>query len=142
MRDSTDGEKATASDWEQSVLDSLMQRNRVLAALAFLLLSLSFLWYFQDRSSDLKKAYFAPQNAEGWTVDLNTATYQELQLIPGLGPKLVEAILMRRAELGGFQNLDQLSQVPGIKEQRVRTLSRYLKIIAPCPLDSTDCTSE
>jgi transcriptional accessory protein Tex/SPT6 len=51
-----------------------------------------------------------------------------LQLIPGLGPKLAAAILDRRRELGGFQRIEQLADIPGIKQQRVQMLSRYLKI--------------
>ena len=46
--------------------------------------------------------------------------------------KLIEAILRHRDELGGFQSLDQLADIPGIKTQRVRVLTRYLRL-SPTP---------
>jgi competence protein ComEA len=70
-----------------------------------------------------------------WTVDLNEATSQELQLVPGLGPKLIEAILTHRAERGGFDHLDDLAEISGFKEQRIRALSRYLRIDPSSPRD-------
>ena len=52
---------------------------------------------------------------------------------PGLGDSLIQAILQRRQELGRFDSLDQLTSISGIKEQRLRSLSRYLKILNPHP---------
>lgn len=114
--------------WEQSVQHALGRSNRALALLAVLSIILVTGWIIYQRSrpkaSDLRDG----QLVENWSLDLNQATEQELQLIPGLGPKLARAILQRRSELGAFQSLDQLSEVPGIKEQRVRNLARYLKV--------------
>jgi len=75
------------------------------------------------------------QLMQPWTVDLNEATSQELQLVPGLGPKLIEAILTRRAERGGFDHLEDLAEISGFKEQRIRALSRYLRIDPSSPRD-------
>lgn len=65
-----------------------------------------------------------------WSLDLNQASSEQLQLIPGLGPKLVSAILEYREKIGGFTSLDQLTEVPGIKSQRAQKLSQFLRVQA------------
>ena len=114
--------------WERSVQHSLGRSSRALALLAILSIVLVAGWIIYQRSIRTTSDLTDGQLVENWTVDLNHATEQELRLIPGLGPKLARAILQRRSELGPFQSLDQLSEVPGIKEQRVRNLARYLKV--------------
>lgn len=114
--------------WEQSVQQSLGRNAGALALLTVLSLVTVSVWIIYQRSAPTASESSDRQLVENWTVDLNQATLQELQLIPGLGPKLASAILQRRDQLGGFQSLDQLSEVPGIKEQRLRILARYLKL--------------
>ena len=43
-------------------------------------------------------------------VDINGASYEELQKLPGIGPKLAERILAHRP----YRNVDDLDKVPGI----------------------------
>lgn len=50
----------------------------------------------------------------GGPVDLNTATAQELDTLPGIGPVLAERIVAHRDEQGPFRSVDQLDDVPGI----------------------------
>lgn len=128
MSQSKDGETSAGSGWEQSVEPALGKSSRALALLAVLSIISVTGWILYHRSTRTSSDLTDGQLVENWTVDLNQATEQELQLIPGLGPKLAQAILHRRTELGGFQSLDQLSEVPGIKEQRVKNLARYLKV--------------
>ena len=47
-------------------------------------------------------------------MNLNTATAQELDGLPGIGPVLAERIVAHRAEQGSFRSVDQLDDVPGI----------------------------
>jgi len=125
---SKDGEISAAVGWERSVQHSLGRSSRALSLLAVLSIVLVAGWIIYQRSIRSTSDRTDGQLVENWSLDLNQATEQELQLIPGLGPKLARAILQRRSELGAFQSLDQLSEVPGIKEQRVRNLARYLKV--------------
>lgn len=56
-------------------------------------------------------------------VDLNQASYEDLQKLPGIGPKLAERIMAHRP----YQNVDDLDKVPGIGPvllQRLRPLVR------------------
>jgi competence protein ComEA len=47
-------------------------------------------------------------------IPLNTATAAELDLLPGIGPTLANAIVEYRQENGPFHAVDELLEVPGI----------------------------
>ena len=61
-------------------------------------------------------------------VDLNKATQAELEVLPGVGPKMAERILAYRVENGGFKSIDQLDEVKGIGEKRMATLKPLVKV--------------
>lgn len=61
-------------------------------------------------------------------VDLNKATQAELEVLPGVGPKMAERILAYRAENGGFKSVDQLDDVKGIGGKRMATLKPLVKV--------------
>lgn len=61
-------------------------------------------------------------------VDLNTATYEELLALPGIGPKTAEKILAYRQEQGGFQEVYQLIEVNGIGEKKMEALLPYITV--------------
>ena len=47
-------------------------------------------------------------------VDLNTATVEQLDALPGVGPVLAQRIVAWREAHGGFRSVADLQQVPGI----------------------------
>lgn len=55
---------------------------------------------------------------EGAPVDLNTATQEQLEALPGIGPTLAEAILTERERRGGFRSVEDLRSVRGIGDAR------------------------
>lgn len=55
-------------------------------------------------------------------VDLNTATAEQLEALPGVGPATVEAILAYRKEKGRFRSVDELLEVRGIGEAKLAAL--------------------
>lgn len=55
-------------------------------------------------------------------VDLNTATSEELEALPGIGEELAGRIVDYRAEHGGFSSVEELLEVPGIGEGKLAAL--------------------
>ncbi len=57
----------------------------------------------------------APAGGEaGGVVDINRASAEELQTLPGIGPALAARVVAWRAEHGPFRSADELEKVPGI----------------------------
>jgi competence ComEA-like helix-hairpin-helix protein len=76
----------------------------------------------------------SPANAleqTGFVVDLNLASESELSLLPGVGPKTAKDIVAYRNRVGKFQSVDQLKQIPGIKQARFDAMSPYVTIGLP-----------
>jgi competence protein ComEA len=61
-------------------------------------------------------------------VDLNAAGVDELTAVPGIGPATAKSILELRQRKGRFSSLDDLLEVRGIKEKRLKQLSKYLVV--------------
>lgn len=61
-------------------------------------------------------------------LNLNTATQAELELLPGIGPVLAEAILDYRDAFGGFSAKEQLMEVSGIGEKRYAAVEALITV--------------
>ena len=68
-----------------------------------------------------------PEQPDG-PLDLNTATLEELQTLPGVGPVLAQRILDYRAACGGFYTPEQLMEVSGIGEARYAALKDFITV--------------
>ncbi len=53
---------------------------------------------------------------EDGIVNLNTADAETLKTLSGIGDSKAQAILAYREEHGGFSSIEEIMQVPGIKE--------------------------
>ena len=63
-----------------------------------------------------------PSNSKQGTVNINTATLEELQTIKGIGKKKAEAILQYRKEHGAFRTKEDLLQVKGIGKKALEAI--------------------
>lgn len=71
----------------------------------------------------------APGTAEaGGLLNLNTATAEQLEELPGIGPALAEAIIAERERRGGFRNVLELRDVRGIGEKRFADLVELVTV--------------
>ena len=61
-------------------------------------------------------------------VHLNSATLEQLDTLPGVGPVTAQKILDYRAKKGAFGSLDELDAVPGIGPARLEQLKEVLDL--------------
>jgi competence protein ComEA len=61
-------------------------------------------------------------------VNVNTASVEELQLLPGIGEARARAILEVREHKGGFRSVDELVEVKGIGAVALERLRPYATV--------------
>lgn len=59
-------------------------------------------------------------------VHVNSATQEELETLPEIGPSLAQAIIQYRTEHGPFNSLENLDQVPGIGTATLEKIRDYV----------------
>ena len=64
----------------------------------------------------------------GAPVDLNTATAEQLDTLPGVGPATAAAIISHREQHGPFSSVDQLLDVRGIGEAKLEQLRDLVSV--------------
>ena len=77
----------------------------------------------------------APTSGESGTtaggaglVNLNSATTEQLEELPGIGPALAAAIIDERERRGGFRSVNELRDVRGIGEKRFADLRERVTV--------------
>ena len=73
------------------------------------------------------RAKTKPLPAKGG-ININTATAEELTLLPGVGPATAARIVQYRQEHGKFASVDDLANVKGIGPKRLENLRPYARI--------------
>src|SRR5438876_5283107 len=64
-------------------------------------------------------------------VNINTATSEELQQVPGIGPATAEKILQMRKSYGVFKSVDDLLAIRGLGPKRLEKMRKYLTVGKP-----------
>ena len=68
------------------------------------------------------------QSASGGVINLNTATLDQLDTLPGIGPAIAKRILEHRDSIGGFTTIDQITQVSGIGESTFAKIKEQITV--------------
>lgn len=61
-------------------------------------------------------------------LNLNTATFEQLDALPGIGPALAGRIIEFREKRGGFRRIEELLAVPGISERKWQELRKLVEV--------------
>lgn len=66
-------------------------------------------------------------------VNINTATEEELQQVPGIGPVTAAKIVHMRRAYGRFKRVDDLLAIKGMGRKRLEKMRKYLTVAGPAP---------
>ena len=66
--------------------------------------------------------------APGQTVNINTATAEQLDVLPGIGPTKAQAIIDYRNEHGRFNSIEDIQNVKGIKEGEFSKIKDSIRV--------------
>ena len=61
-------------------------------------------------------------------INLNTATLQQLQTLPGIGPTLAQRIVAFRKKNHGFKRIEELLAIPGISEKKWKAIRDKVEV--------------
>ena len=62
-------------------------------------------------------------------IDLNTATLDQLQLLPGIGQSIAQKIMEYRSIHNGFTSVEELIQIQGIGEKKFEQIKQYIEVV-------------
>ena len=64
----------------------------------------------------------------GQLVNINTASAETLDTLPGIGSVLAQRIVDWRAQYGAFSSVEQLTDVPGIGEAKLEKIRAMITV--------------
>ena len=68
------------------------------------------------------------QNQADGRIDINTASAEQLQLIPGIGEVLAQRIIDYRTEHTAFTTVEELMEISGIGQVKFAQMKPYVKV--------------
>jgi len=66
--------------------------------------------------------------ASGEKVNLNTATLEQLQTLPGVGPAVAKKIIEHRTKTGKFTKVEEILNIQGIGEKKFQRMKDRLVV--------------
>ncbi len=116
---------------------TVTKTEKLLLGLTALFLCVLAVLFFHDRSSaqsaavTVETARAAAQEdvlGDLTPLNLNTATAEELETLPGIGEELARRILAYRTERGGFESIEELLNISGIGEKKLEDLRQRVTV--------------
>ena len=83
--------------------------------------------YRHEAAIEVCPGSMAASRADGarivsWRLDLNSATANDLVMLPGISPHRAQMLLQERKKRGVFRSIWELSEVPGFTKALIRRL--------------------
>jgi competence ComEA-like helix-hairpin-helix protein len=97
----------------------LRQRDQRTIAVLMAVIVLLLCWNSIDETEVLKPKTYR------FRIDINTATLGELQVLPGIGPKLAERIVQYRDSAAPITHYEKILNVNGIGRKKLETIKPY-----------------
>ena len=79
-------------------------------------------------ASEMEEQTGGNAQEEDGTVNINTATSDELQTLDGIGPAMASRIIEYRQTNGNFTSVDDLGNVSGIGEKTLEKLRPHVSV--------------
>jgi competence protein ComEA len=67
-------------------------------------------------------------SAPGGLIDLNTATLEQLDSLPGIGPAIAQRIIDYREQVGGFKTIEEITEVKGIGDATLAKIKDQITV--------------
>ena len=77
---------------------------------------------------EINAGYSTKQELKNKSININSASLEQLIMIPGIGVKTAENILAYRKSLGGFHRIDELLEVKGIGDSKFEKIKKYIYV--------------
>jgi competence protein ComEA len=61
-------------------------------------------------------------------INLNSATLEQLQTLPGIGPAIAKSIIDHRTKVGKFSRIEEIINVKGIGEKKFQKIKDRLAV--------------
>ena len=110
--DSLKEDDSTLTDEEKKLIDSLQALEDSIDT--------------DDYSTDKKNT--SKNELKEKSININTATKEELMAIPGIGDKISDKIIIYREEHGGFKRIEDIMNVKGIKKKKFEKMKAYITV--------------
>ena len=81
-----------------------------------------------DRTPIAQSQQRESANAQGALINLNDASAQDLEVLPGIGPSLAAAIVSYREDNGPFGSVDEMDNVPGIGAKTLDAIRNLVSV--------------
>jgi competence protein ComEA len=83
----------------------------------------------EDSSVESQAREETPDAGETGKVNLNTASLEELKMLPGIGDTKAQAIIDYRNDEGPFRSIDELTRVKGIGDKTLEELRDRITVV-------------
>jgi competence ComEA-like helix-hairpin-helix protein len=95
---------------------------------AFALLGIACATLPRRTPSEPKVSLESPKTENGLRININSASAQELERLPGIGKAIAERILAHRSQYGPFRRPEHLMMVRGISDRKFRAIRALIVV--------------